>query len=308
MKLSFPHFLIVASALFTAMPAFSQTQIIVNDSFADGDLTQTGTLDTSWWTSSSSSGIEISAGSLGLVTGTSGRGIHTVFPQQTLANVGDELAVTYTFTTPDTIRQDPGSSSAFRIGLFNSLGRTGLNDNVSASSSSPNNLYGLVDDGIIGLPGFMQDLDINTGAEADINFRAHDVNMATGRLLATTGSGSFPSLSSGPDEGYSFLPNTEYTGSFSIALTSASEFTLTGTLNDASFSLPNVEVQSTSLDLLAFHVNSNIFGSSNSGGEPDNGIDFSNISINFTPAVPEPNALPLLLIGLVGLLSIRKSR
>ena len=50
---------------------------IVDDNFADEDLTKTGTpdaLDTNWWSSSSTSGnsVEIDANGLGLVSGTSG--------------------------------------------------------------------------------------------------------------------------------------------------------------------------------------------------------------------------------------------
>src|SRR5687767_6463349 len=80
------------------------TTTIVNDSWTDGGRTDgADLLDSDWWTSSSTSGIEVSTGSLGMVTGTTGRGIHTVFPTQTLANVGDSLKATYTFATPATV-------------------------------------------------------------------------------------------------------------------------------------------------------------------------------------------------------------
>ena len=59
-------------------------------------------LDTDWWTSTTTTAIEVSAGSLGLVTGTSGRGIHGTFPAQTL-NVGEALKVTFAFRTPATV-------------------------------------------------------------------------------------------------------------------------------------------------------------------------------------------------------------
>ena len=112
-------------------------------------------------------GIEVSAGSLGMVTGTSGRGIHTVFPTQTLANVGDKLIATYTFTTPATV--GTRGTAAFRVGLFDTLGRAGLDADVSASSGTPNSLYGWGTGlrrwpGTAGLPGYMMDMDVGTAA------------------------------------------------------------------------------------------------------------------------------------------------
>ncbi len=280
--------------------------VIVDDSFADGDLAKTGALDTNWWTSSSSSGAEITPGSLGLVTGTSGRGIHTVFPTQTLANVGDKLTATYTFTTPATVGS--GGNSSFRVGLYDTLGRAGLDADISASSGSPNALYGWSvgngGPGDLGLPGYMLDMDVDNGAD-DLNFRKHDVNSATGRLMSTTGSGSFSSISpSGPDNAYVFMANTQYTGSFTIERISATEVELTGTLDGATHSVTDA-FDSVDLGFLGFHINSNQFGSTNAQGEPDNGIDFSNIKIEFIP-VPEPASMALLAAGGLAMLRRRK--
>lgn len=293
-----------AAALAAAFAMPSSAVTIVDDSFADGDLAKTGALDTNWWTSSSSGGDEISVGALGLVTGTSGRGIHTVFATQTLANVGDKLTATYTFTTPATVGS--GSNSSFRVGLFDTLGRAGLDAEVNASSGSPNPLWGNTGIGGTedGLPGFMLDMDVNSGTD-DLNFRQHNIGSATGRLMATTGSGSFSNVSpSGPDNAYSFLANTEYVGSFAIERISATEVELTGTLDGATHSVTAV-ADSFDIGLLAFHANSNQFGSSNSAGDPDNGIDFSNVNIEFTP-VPEPSTMVLGLAGGLMLLKRRK--
>lgn len=279
--------------------------VIVDDSFADGDFAKTGALDTNWWTSSSSSGKEISVGSLGLVTGTSGRGIHTVFPTQTLANVGDKLVATYTFTTPATVGTTNGG---FRIGLFDTLGRAALDADVSSSSSSPNAVYGWSvgngGPGDPGLPGYMLDMDVNSGSN-DLNFREHNTGSATGRLLQTTGSGSFSSFSSGPDGVLSFAANTQYTGSFTVERISATEVQLTGTLDGASHAVTDT-FDSVDFGLLAFHVNSNVFGSTGTQDVPDNGIDFSNIRIEFIP-IPEPSSMALLTLGLLAVMK-RHSR
>src|SRR5438477_6842250 len=78
------------------LPQSARATVVVDDSWADGGRTNgADATDSAWWTSAASAGIEVSVGSLGLVTGTTGRGIHTVFPTQTLANVGDALVATY---------------------------------------------------------------------------------------------------------------------------------------------------------------------------------------------------------------------
>jgi hypothetical protein len=275
--------------------AETRATVIVNDSWADGGRDDgADPLDINWWTSAASAGIEVSSGSMGMVTGSSGRGIHGIFPTQTLTNVGDKLIATYTFTTPATI----GSSStgAFRVGLFDTLGRADLNANVSASSGSPNDVYGwgtaTGGPGTAGLPGYMMDMDLGTGAE-DLSFREHDPGTLnpTGRLMGTTT--GFTQLSpTGPDGAYVFAANTTYTGSITIALTSVTELQLTGTLDAASHTVTDV-FDSASFGMLAFWANSNVFGSSNTPDTPNNGIDFSNIRIEFF-AVPEPTSFVLL--------------
>ena len=301
-----------AALLTAAMAAPAQAVVVFDDSFADGDQAKTGALDTNWWTSSSSSGDEISVGTLGLVTGTSGRGLHTIFPVQTLSNVGDKIVASYTYTTPTTIDTSGGNSSALRFGLFDSLGQAGLDDHVSASSGSPNALYGwglaTGGPGSQPLPGYMLDLDVYNNSDlvaaagADINFREHTQSniTGTGRLMATTS--NFSSLTSGPDEGYVFDPNTQYTGSITIERISATEIEITGTHNGATWSQTDV-FDSVNFDMFAMHANSNKFGSSNSAGDPDNGLDFSNIKVEFLP-IPEPASLAL--VGLGGLAILRR--
>src|SRR3954452_9490979 len=260
---------IAAAALLMTAPN-AGAALIVNDSWADGGRNNgADPLDTNWWSSVSSTGtgIEVSAGSLGMVTGTSGRGIHGIFPTQTLANVGDTLVATYTFTTPATI--GTAQTGAFRVGLFDTLGRAGLDADITSSSGSPNSLYGYYATNTVGLPGYMMDMDVGTGAE-DISFRQLDtaVNVPattpTGRLLGTT-TGFTQFSPTGVDGGYTFTPNTTYTGSFTMTRINATDMQLTGTLG--SYSHTNIDTfDSANVGMLAFWVNSNVFGSASTSG------------------------------------------
>jgi hypothetical protein len=206
-----------------------------------------------------------------------------------LANVGDKLVATYTFRTPATVGS--GATGGFRVGLFDTLGRAGLDADVASSSGTPNPVYGYFATPTAALPGYMMDMDVGTGAE-DLSFRQHDTAQTattpTGRLMGTTT--GFTQISpTGPDGAYTFAPNTTYAGSLTITRTSATEMQLNGALGSATHSVTDV-FDSANLGMLAFWANSNIFGSSATPGEANNGIDFSNVTIEFVP-VPEPSAV-----------------
>ena len=143
------------------------------------------------------------------------------------------------------------------------------------------------------LPGYMFDHDVNNGPTTDLNFREHIQTTATGtgRLMATTS--NFDNISpSGPDEGYVFTADTTYNGMFQITRISATDFRLDGVRGGVSYTNTD-SFDSDSFDMLGFHVNSNTFGSTSSKDVPDNGIDFSNIKIEFL--VPEPSSIALVL-------------
>lgn len=305
-KVPFRACVLLAALATLAAPALASPITVVDDSWADGGRDDgPDPLDSNWWTSASSTGIEVTVGSLGMVTGTTGRGIHTIFPTQTLANVGDKLEAIYTFTTPATVGS--GASGGFRVGLFDTLGRAGLNADVPASSGSPNSLYGYFATNTPGLPGYMMDMDVGTGVE-DLSFRQHDTPVTattpTGRLLGTT-TGFTQIAPTGPDGAYLFAPNTSYTGSLTLTRISATELEIGGSLGAAAHSVIDA-FDSLDYGMLAFWANSNIFGSSNTPGQPDNGIDFTNVRIVFTP-VPEPTTgLGIAMISAAGLVRRRR--
>jgi hypothetical protein len=287
----------MAPMILTPMSALGA--VIVDDSWASGTRTSPPN-DAGWWYSTSSSAIEVSVGDLGLVTGTSGRGIHGTFTAQTLG-IGDTLTATFTFTTPATVTTSGGGGANFRIGLFDTTGHN-LAQDLSASSSVPNTEYN-------NLNGYMMDFDVNpTTTSTNIQFRER-TNMSSGQLLASTT--DYTSLSSGGGS-YTFSPNTTYTGVWSVTRTGSDTLDLSGSLYLGATLLSTYTGTDSSgitstFGALAFHANSNIFGSSGTPGVADNGIDFSNIKIEFT-AVPEPSALILTFLGLIGLMFTSRRR
>jgi len=263
----------------------------IRSSVVDDNLAADGTAETDidYFASSTSSAIEINNNSIGLVSGSSGRQIHGLFDSQTLANAGDVLETSVTFVTPATVAT---SGEDIRIGIFDTLGRTGvdqLGQNTSFSSSNPNPDFA-------GLPGFYLELDIeNADPGTDLQIRRSNPS-ATGRLLTT--SSGFTAIGDSDGIGYIIEPNTEYTVDFTLVRTDAGELQVTANFLGNSFTVVDANPASFSFGMLAFYANSNAVGSSNSpGSDPavvnDNGIDITNVTVNFSPFFsPEVVDLP----------------
>lgn len=287
-------------ALMLATPTQAAIVTIVDDSWADaGRDDGADPLDTNWWTTTTSSAIEVSTGSLGLVSGSSGRGIRGTFPDVTIER-GESIKATYTFTTPATVGDD--RSTGLRVAFFDKLGRAGLEADLSASSSSPEPLYD-------GIPGYYADFDVNTGSENTF-IRERNPLDTQGRLMATTS--AYFSLGGGGDA-YTILPNTEYVGVLELRRSGANDPTdavdITASLSQGGTLLSthterNQFTLVTTFGMLGFHANSRTFGSENTPDTPDNGIDFSNIRIEVN-RIPEPSTVILSLVG-VGMLAARR--
>ena len=254
----------------------AQAGVVFNDSFADGGRDDgADESDTNWWYTTNSSSLEIAADTLGLVSGGSGRGLRTTFAPQSLAD-GQTLQATFTFTTPETIGTD--RDSAFRVGMYDKLGRVELESDQSASSKQPNKNYN-------GLPGYMIDFDINLNdpTAANIDIRKHKDD-TQGRLLGTTK--GYKRLGGGGDP-YQFLPGRTYTGVMAFKRV-GNGVEISGSLSHdgsmlSSFSVVDEGSNTNNIGMLAFHVNSKTFGSSKKKDEPDNGLDFTNVTVEVLP-------------------------
>lgn len=276
-------------------PALAFGTIIVNDSWVDGGRNNgADSLDANWWssTSTNNNSVEVGVGSLGLVTGTSGRGLHGTFAPQTLA-VGDTLTATLTFMTPATVGT-PGSG-AFRIALAD-FNNAGLAADLQSSSTFSQPLF-------TNMPSYMVDFDVNAaGAADDTSIREYTPN-AAGRFMGTTT--GWNQLGTSPDVDYPFIPNTQYVVVMSLTRTGVNSMDIFGSLTGPSGLLTSHTLSDTNgivnnIGLLGVWANSATFGSSPTIGAADNGIDFSNITIEYT-AIPEPSALALVVFGLAGL-------
>jgi hypothetical protein len=293
------------AAVIGLVPVCAFGAVIVDDSWADGGRNNgADLLDTTWWYSTSSTAIEVSTGSLGLVSGTAGRGIHGTFAAQSLSTVGDSLTATYTFTTPATVSTSGTLSAALKVGLFDNPAST-MNVDTTASSGSPSPNYASI-------KGYSLDMDVNllaSGAPAsDLTFRERNNIVTSAQLLATTA--EYTLLSSGGTVGYSIAASTSYTGVFKVTRT-ATGIDLVGSLSQGStllstFSTSDSSPTATSFSALGFHANANAFGNTSTVGAANNGIDFTNIRIEFNPAPPVPEPTSMLLVGLAGLGLIRR--
>jgi len=175
----------------------------VTASLVSDDFVTNGTAgaETSYFSSNSGSAIEFNTDSIGLVSGSSGRQIHSLFPTQSLDQIGDTIRATLSFTTPDTVST---GGDDIRIGLFDHLGRdsaTELGANTTFNSSEPSPLY-------MDLPGYYVEIDVDqfsTSTDLEIGISNPTT---TGRLLNTTNGFT---RSNGESIAYAILPNTDYT-------------------------------------------------------------------------------------------------
>ena len=316
--------LLLTLLCFGASCAYANTSIIFNDSWADGGYTNgADATDTAWYGTTGSSALDSNSYTstvnlLSARSGSSGRGFHGVFASQSIASVGDKITVTYSFTTPATVGD---KSTALKVGFFNSNGATAANPN-NDSEGSPRAIVGdpihtqsslgSTDTGWDTVYGEAVDLDANFSGTSNFGFKSKTSAVATGRLLnSSTG---WTSQGSNVDGAYTIVANTSYTGTFSIENVGGDLYDLSASISSggselASETREGKTIAANTFDIVAFNHSSNAFGSTNSGGVADNGIDYTNIQVAFTQ-VPEPSAYALLLgaVAVVIAVARRKQR
>lgn len=311
MKKSIPLFIIPTCLSALLAPSIVGAQTLVDDTWADEDLTKTGDpekRDADWWCSNhpNRNAFEIITGEpgMGMITGTSGRGFHATFAPQTLA-VGDTLTATFHFTTPATVGTDRGA--AFKFSMMDGSDPAVAADLLSSSSAGPNQAY-------TDLAGYMMDFDVNKPIPDDevenMTFRTHDTQSTpdvntTGRGMGTTGEWTtIGSSNNDPLEvtGYKFTANTDYTVALEVSRTSANTTLISGSLNQGETLLTSHSVvdedkfdedniltssfyNANNFGMIGVWVNSNTFGSSSARGVEDNGITFSNVTIVRDPVL-----------------------
>ena len=286
---------VVACAMATMIltPAMTFGAVIVDDSWTDGGRNNgADLLDADWWSSvaSNNNTVEVSPGSMGMVTAGSGRGLHGTFANQALA-VGDTLTATLTFMTPATVGTIGSAGLKFGLADFNNAG---LAADLQSSSTFAQPFF-------TNMPAYMVDFDVNSaGVADDTSVREHNVN-TTGRFLGSTA--EWTQLGTSTDVDYTFAPNTQYVVVLSLTRTGASSMDIFGSLSSSNVLLTShtqsdASATVNSIGVIGAFANSGAFGSTNAFGVADNGIDFTNIKIE---VVPEPSTLILAFFGLAGL-------
>ena len=307
---------------FSASCAFSSTSIIFSDSWADGGYTDgADAADTAWYGTTGSSALDSNSYTstfnlLSARSGPSGRGFHGVFASQSIANIGDKITVTYSFTTPATVTE---KTSALRVGFFNSNDATAQNPN-NDSEGNPRAIVGDAihtqsslassDNGWDTVYGESVDLDANYTGTSNFGFKSKTSTVATGRLMnSTTG---WTSHGSNVEGAYTIVGDTSYVGTFSIENMGDDLYDLSASISSggtllASETREGKTIAANSFDIVAFNHSSNAFGSTNASGVADNGIDYTNIQVSFTQ-VPEPSAYALLLGGVVVVIAVARRK
>jgi hypothetical protein len=275
---------------FVALPVLPSgvmvTNVIVNDSFADANRTNTGPLQADWWSSSSTTGnsVEVYTNQLGLISGSSGRGLHGTFAPQTLG-IGDTITATYTFTTPTNVGAT-SPSSAFKIALM-TFTNAALAADLTSSSTFTNQVY-------TNLPGYMTDFDVNEVSTSNITLRKHQTtNTASGRFLGTTA--EWNTLGNSAAIGYTFISNTVYVGVIAITRTGVNSVKIFSSMSQGATLLGSHSETdegdiANNIGMLGFWANTLAFGTNTTAGEfQNNGITFSNIKVEvatFSTAAP----------------------
>jgi hypothetical protein len=288
-----------------AVAMSSHAQIIVNDTWADGNRTSTGPdgsgIDSQWFSSSGAALTVPAAGDMRAAIPAGSLSETTYFASQTLANTGDELMFTWVFTPNGTLN-GVNTSQAFNLAVVN--GATHL----SADGASPaSQVYA-------GYAMYMN-LSPTFGNASAFALREWNLGATAGNLLSTAGNWGANGVASanlangavngnqGFDTGIPYTLVMTLTRNASSGLDIVSTMTGgningTGTVTD---SVTDASPNAFTYDTFALRQTGSASGAAQ--------IDITQFKVEFlTTSVPEPTTLALAGFGLLGLAGYRRMR
>jgi len=200
--------------------------ILLSDEFSDGMFNnQSLPASAKWYTSGGSldllsNALQVDKGRMALA-----------FFKDTVGNVqslgvGEQLTASFTLNFISV----GNSGSGFRFGFFNSNGQPRPPD-------TSDSVYTLYDGYIATITGKFPDHNANTSGP--ITFRQRNPG-GTGKLLGTTGSGNYSTVTASPDTSQEFVAGIDYNVTLTIARTAAGTVTISvavtgGSLSDYGF-------------------------------------------------------------------------
>lgn len=243
------RYLITLPLLAAFVPAFAQTTTtIYTDNFTNAVATvgsvsnPAGVSSTSQWYESAPSGLSVNNGALQLVNGNNA--FYTYFsatPVDLSTSAGSKLDLSFDLTTSAT-----GSSSTFKIGLFNSqanLNSTGFTRPTISTTGT-----GLITAGsttqttttsgnpYLNWSGYYLNLNPNSAASTATSLQFAQRSSATSNSSLLTNGGSQTLLGSATlgTTGSNLLANTTYHVDFNLTYNSASSLVLNATVTNSS--------------------------------------------------------------------------
>jgi hypothetical protein len=296
MKKSYSIALAIAAVSGFALSSHATDTVIVNDTWADGDRTSSGPdgggIDTPWYSSSAAALTVPAPGTMRAAVPATSLSETTYFASQTLANTGDELMLTWTFS-PTTIAAN--TSQAFNLAVVN--GATHL----SADGSSPaSQVYA-------GYSMYMNMSSPNLGNANPFNLKEWNLGATPGALLSA--SGNWASLANGGTSGNTgFVSGSTYTLVMTLTRNASSGLDITSTMTGGSLNGTGSETISftdTTPNTFTYDTFALRQTGSSSGAAQ---IDSSLFKVDFITATPEPTTFALAGLGLLGLAGYRRMR
>jgi len=292
--MKYSNSIVLALATVCGFVLSSHAQILVNDTWADGDRTSSGPdgsgIDSAWFSSSGAALTVPAAGTMRAAVPAGSLSETTYFASQTLAATGDALKFTWVYT-PSTIAAN--TSQAFNLGVVN--GATHLSSDASPSTQ----VYA-------GYAMIMNMSSPNLGNSNPYTLKEWNLGATPGNLLAS-GSNWATLLNGATTPNHGYDSGTTYTLVMTLTRNASSGLDITstttgGTLNGtgtATVSFTDTTPNTFTYDTFALRQTGSASGAAQ--------VDTSLFKVEFIQ-VPEPATFALAGLGLLGLVFARRMR